>query len=100
MWRKSTFAAVGIAVVIAATGAGQQSAVAQGIHPANRGCLKLYKQWQAAKQHKAFAIANGTNIQSCGVTWGYPSKEAAVKAANEWCRKVAQGEQCYVSKSE
>jgi hypothetical protein len=78
---------------------------AQGLETWNRNCWKSYKKWKTLANHKAFAVSNssygGHDSQTCGYSWGAPTKAAAEQSAIKFCEgpKYRPGK-CRVTKSE
>ena len=74
---------------------------APGVSSWNRTCIRFYKEWQKKPKHKAFAVSKARDSESCGGTWGAPSKKAAEEGARKWCVKGAiDGAFCRVTASE
>ncbi len=74
---------------------------APGVSSWNRNCIKFYKEWQKKPKHRAFAVSRATGQESCGGTWGAPSKKAAEEGARKWCSKGSvDGANCRVTASE
>ena len=91
-----------LALVIPAIEASRAPALSQGVQPWNKNCKKLFKKWESASKHKAFATTNpGANPdgQACGSSWGYPTKNRAESSAIATCKKE-QGGNCWVIRSE
>ena len=77
-------------------------AVSQGVQLWNKNCKKLYKKWEAASKHKAFATTNpGANpdAQACGYSWAYATKDGAENSAIAACKRERQGT-CWIIRSE
>lgn len=90
------------ALALPAIEATNAPALSQGVQPWNKNCKKLFKKWEAARKHKAFATTNpGANPdgQACGSSWGYATKNSAESSAVAACRKQ-QGGSCWVIRSE
>ena len=74
-----------------------------GVEFWNKPCLKAYKDWQSKPGHKAFAVSNtalDNGGQTCGYSWGHPSKAAAEKAALKPCQRGKFSSTCWISASE
>lgn len=95
-----TLFAAGLGLMMATLPTAQAFA-APGVSPWNRDCIRIYSQWKKKPKHKAFAVIRVDNTESCGATWGAPSRKAAEESARKWCKKVTfGGGTCRVTASE
>ena len=80
-----------LALLVGALYAGAlQVAVSQTISSRNKPCLRDYSKYQKNPEHKAFVITVGKfRLQSCGSSWGYVTKNAAVTQAFKECTTAA-----------
>jgi hypothetical protein len=91
-----------IAVLLPLTQISPTPVFAQSIGLWNTNCKKLYKQWQAAPNHKAFAVTSATASnygQACGASWGNSTKKNAESNAIKACKGQRLGT-CWVTKSQ
>ena len=95
-----TILAASLAVMAAMLPAAEAMA-APGVSSWNRNCIRIYNQWKKKPKHKAFAVIRVDNTESCGSTWGAPSRKAAEASAQKWCKKATfGGGTCRVTASE
>jgi hypothetical protein len=78
---------IGLAGVLALDG----YALGQTIAPWNKVCHRLYEKYQKNPEHKAFVVTVARHPkQSCGRSWGYPTKKAAIDQAFLECGIAAR----------
>lgn len=66
-------------------------ALGQSIAPANKPCHREYAKYLKNPEHKAFVVTVGRYPkQSCGMSWGYPTKKAAIDQAFAECGIAAR----------
>ena len=74
---------VGLAGVFALIG----DAIGQDIATANKPCHRDYAKYRHNPEHKAFVVTVARYPkQTCGMSWGYPTKQAAIDQAFVECR--------------
>ena len=82
-------ASAGVACLCLLVGT-QSASSAEGVSNYH-GCEALFRKYRVKPAHKAFAMSNFDNANTCGMVWSAVSKDAAAKEALQRCQRISTG---------